>query len=336
MLLPGTLRILAVALAFVVVLMSTADASSPRALSYLAARNDYTISKLSLAAARKQTGLHGKVVEWSGVVQGMASSDDGLFMFLRVGKDTIPVRMSSSSSVALGTPVYVLGRIKTKSGLISYLEPIRLAPCGEVRKAYVAVQQQFEEAREAEKRYREARRQRGVGAPPAAVLASRFGGNVNGGSISLVSAVQWIREFNRSLDNKSAESIARTVLYYSNSYGVDPRLALSLLAAESAFRPDAVSSAGAQGLGQLMPGTADMLGVRDPFDPHQNAEGAIRHLGDLLAMWKTTSSPVDLALASYNAGPGAVEQYGGIPPYNETINYVKIIRGYYGELKGYR
>lgn len=330
-LLPGTLRLIAflVGLALALGITSSAEASTPRALKYLSTRNDQSISNLTLAAARKQAGLQGKVVEWAGFVQGMASSADGLFMFVRVGKDTIPVRVSSSSApLSLGTPVYVLGRIRTKSGLISHLEPIAMAPCKEVRSAYVALQEQYDRSR--------ARRTRSVGAPPAAVLASRFGnGMVNSGSISLVGAVSWIREFNRGLDNRSAEAIARTVLHYSGNYGVDPRLALSLLAAESAFRPDAVSSCGAQGLGQLMPGTADMLGVKDPFDPHQNAEGAVRHLADLLSHWRNKPNPVDLALASYNAGAGAVEEYGGIPPYSETINYVQIINGYYNELRAY-
>lgn len=92
--------------------------------------------------------------------------------------------------------------------------------------------------------------------------------------------------------------------------------------AESGGRPDAVSPAGAQGLMQLMPGTATALGVRDPFDPRQAISGAAQYLSDQLTAF---GGSLDKALAAYNAGPGAVRRYGGVPPYAETQNYVKKI-----------
>lgn len=104
-------------------------------------------------------------------------------------------------------------------------------------------------------------------------------------------------------------------------YGVEPRLLAAVARAESAFNPRAVSPAGAQGLMQLMPGTARGLGVSDPFDPAQAVDGAARLLRDLHRQFGTT----ELALAAYNAGPGAVQRYGGIPPYRETQNYVATI-----------
>lgn len=104
-------------------------------------------------------------------------------------------------------------------------------------------------------------------------------------------------------------------------YGVDPALLDAVAKQESAYDPRAVSPAGAQGLMQLMPGTADGLGVTDPFDPTQAVDGAARLLRDLLERF----GQVDLALAGYNAGPGAVLRYGGIPPYPETQNYVRSI-----------
>jgi cell wall-associated NlpC family hydrolase len=106
-------------------------------------------------------------------------------------------------------------------------------------------------------------------------------------------------------------------------YGVDPALLTAVARQESAFDPRAVSPAGAQGLMQLMPGTAAGLGVSDPFDPAQAVDGAARLLRDLLQRF----GQLDLALAGYNAGPGAVLRYDGVPPYPETQNYVRSILG---------
>ncbi len=104
-------------------------------------------------------------------------------------------------------------------------------------------------------------------------------------------------------------------------YGVSARLLASVAQQESGFNPRAVSSAGAQGLMQLMPATAKGLGVTNSFDPAQAVDGAARLLRDL----KAEFGRVDLALAAYNAGPGAVHRYGGIPPYAETQNYVRSV-----------
>ncbi|ATG38081.1 lytic transglycosylase-like protein (plasmid) [Phaeobacter piscinae] len=105
----------------------------------------------------------------------------------------------------------------------------------------------------------------------------------------------------------------------------------SLVQAESAFRPNAKSPVGAIGLGQLMPQTAKELGV-DPYDMHQNLDGAARYL---LAQLQTFGS-VELALAAYNAGPHRVEKYGGVPPFRETRNYIKRIDRLSGGLTSYR
>ena len=104
-------------------------------------------------------------------------------------------------------------------------------------------------------------------------------------------------------------------------YGVDANLLVAVARQESGFNAKAVSPAGAQGIMQLMPGTAQGLGVSNSFDPAQAIDGAARLLKSLEQEFGRT----DLALAAYNAGPGAVHRYGGIPPYPETQNYVRSI-----------
>ena len=106
----------------------------------------------------------------------------------------------------------------------------------------------------------------------------------------------------------------------SKRYGIDFSLIKALIKVESDFNPKAVSRKGARGLMQLMPKTAQDLGVRDVFDPTQNVEGGARYLRDLLDLH---GQDLSLALAAYNAGPTAVARYGGIPPYPETEDYVR-------------
>ena len=103
-------------------------------------------------------------------------------------------------------------------------------------------------------------------------------------------------------------------------HGLDPGLVLAVVAVESAFRPEAVSRKGAQGLMQLMPAIAASLGVKDAFDPVENLDGGSRHLGSLLNLY---GGDLVSALAAYNAGAGAVARHGGVPPYRETRAYVK-------------
>ena len=105
----------------------------------------------------------------------------------------------------------------------------------------------------------------------------------------------------------------------SETHGVDPALVHSVVAVESGFNPLAVSPKGAQGLMQLMPGTARRFGVTDSFDVRQNIEAGVKYLRHLQHMFKDDR----LALAAYNAGEGAVLKYGGIPPYRETEQYVE-------------
>jgi soluble lytic murein transglycosylase-like protein len=150
-------------------------------------------------------------------------------------------------------------------------------------------------------------------------------------------AVRW---FNPRLSIADSWRLAQSIVVYSQRYGLDARLIMAVIAVESNFNAYAVSSKGAMGLGQLMPGTASGLGVADPWSPEQNIEGATRLLrGHLSRVGGTVQAPtweqIRLALACYNAGAGAVRKYQGVPPYRETQNYIKKIGRLYFQMCGY-
>ena len=109
----------------------------------------------------------------------------------------------------------------------------------------------------------------------------------------------------------------------AKKYGIDPALLAGLVKQESGFNPNAGSPAGARGLTQLMPGTAAGLGVTNVLDPAQSLDGGAKYLRDQLDAF---GGDVARALAAYNAGPGAVQRYGGVPPYAETQNYVRAVQ----------
>lgn len=116
----------------------------------------------------------------------------------------------------------------------------------------------------------------------------------------------------------------------AQKYGVDADLVFSVIAAESNFNPNAVSRRGARGLMQLLPATATRLGVKDIYDPVQNIDGGTRYLRELLSLYR---GDLVLTVAAYNAGPGALQKYGRVPPYRETQSYIRAIRKTYAQRK---
>ncbi|WBF96209.1 transglycosylase SLT domain-containing protein [Leptospira kirschneri] len=132
------------------------------------------------------------------------------------------------------------------------------------------------------------------------------------------------KSFGKDLKNIEP-SLSKIIHQESEKNNLDPRLVQSVIKAESNFKTDAVSPKGAIGLMQLMPSTANSLGVEDPFDPAENVAGGTKFLSDLLNKYKN----LDHALAAYNAGSNAVDRYAGIPPYKETRNYVEKVKKFY-------
>jgi len=144
-----------------------------------------------------------------------------------------------------------------------------------------------------------------------------------------------LQHFNPSLANDRAALFARTTIAQADAQGLDARLLVALIAVESSWRDDAISRAGARGLGQLMPATAAGLGI-DPDDPLENIRGVAVHLRGLLAHYGQLGredATID-ALAAYNAGAGAVDRYGGVPPYPETRAYVRAVIRLWRRLSG--
>ncbi len=127
-------------------------------------------------------------------------------------------------------------------------------------------------------------------------------------------------------DYTSKNKIKELISKVSQKHGVDEKLVNALVNQESGFNPNARSKVGAMGLMQLMPATAKGLGVTNPMDPEQNVEGGVKYLKSMLDKY---NGNIILALAAYNAGPGAVDKYDGVPPYKETQNYVKSILSTY-------
>lgn len=118
------------------------------------------------------------------------------------------------------------------------------------------------------------------------------------------------------------DEIKQYIIQKSREQGVDPALALAVARQESGYNPSATSPVGAGGVFQLMPATGKEMGVKNIYDPVDNINGGLGYLNKMLSMFGGNK---DMALAAYNAGPGAVKKYGGVPPYKETQNYVKSI-----------
>lgn len=161
---------------------------------------------------------------------------------------------------------------------------------------------------------------------PAARQGPRAGVSA---SLDPATYAQLAQSFNPRLSATDARGIAEAILAFGRQYNVDPRLIASLIAVESGFSPTARSHKGAMGLGQLMPATAASLGV-SAYDPIQNVYGTVRVIRGNLDRF---GWDLNLALAAYNAGKGAVERYGGIPPYAETQLYVRSVGKLYLKMR---
>lgn len=137
------------------------------------------------------------------------------------------------------------------------------------------------------------------------------------------------KEIMRRCPNVKKEKILELAQLYSRKHNLDERLIQAVIKVESGYDTSAVSSAGAEGLMQIMPATQKDLGVVNSFDPAENIEAGIRYLRQMVTRFGT----VELGLAAYNAGPSNVDKYKGIPPFDETRRYVKKVMASYEQMK---
>jgi soluble lytic murein transglycosylase-like protein len=166
----------------------------------------------------------------------------------------------------------------------------------------------------------------------AMVRAELAAQNAAGGDMPGVGSGAAVGAINAPAMMPPAE-IDQLVSTNSSQWNVDPSLVKAIIANESGFNANATSNVGAQGLMQLMPGTASGLGVTNAYDPAQNVAGGTRYIKGLLDRF---GGDMRKAVAAYNAGPGAVEKYDGVPPYAETQNYVQNVLASYEKYRNQR
>lgn len=328
-----------------VIACSPLSASSEVGVREYAALRSKHSARVSLAGVRSDVPAWvGRVIEIRGKVVGLSGRADGATVIISTTSDgsfiidtETPIGNNPGAELAC---LVTVGERSVHS--LSDLRMLAFTYDSDLRRLEEAWQKDAEaQAARAKAKQEDAAR----AAQAAASAKPTKPANPPVGSVSVEELTRVyknaIKSFNKKLTDQQADTIARSILSFSSTYKLDPRLVCAVILAESNFRIEATSGAGAQGLGQLMPGTAAGLGVDNAYDPVQNIYGSARYIRSMLERvagktdWNSlTWHDLSLALAAYNAGPGAVKKHGGIPPYRETQAYVKKVTEIYKKLCG--
>lgn len=306
---------------------------------YLSMRKKYTTS-IPIATLKADASSYvGKIFEIRGTMSGCLQSDDTCSLIINAADgSSYSITAETSPVESPGLKLACLVKIGKQSKYS--LSDLRLVAC-----TYGA---ELERREAAAKAAAEEKKARAKAEAETAKERKKDYTSRSGNSTQRINAEEYvaayrnaIKKFNRKLTERQADTIARSIIGFSLRYKLDARLVCSVILAESHFRISATSRAGAQGLGQLMPSTAAGLGVNNAYDPVENVYGSVRYIKGMLDRmsgnkeWnELTWYDLGLALAAYNAGPGAVKKHGGIPPYKETQAYVKRVVSIYKQLCG--
>ena len=300
--------------------------------------------------------------ELDGRLTGILAGDEDDAVLILTLPDNSTVRLTISVQpvwLHSGSTVRVLATVSKSDadGVLSGIPPMTVIAVASAADIALREARWFEERLRAEARWLEAERRvaptvavKKTQPSSASVVPTPKPGTV--GSIARLRAALsqksqsvfasykgYIKRHNRRLSDAQADQITYGILRFSEEYDLDPRLAVATVVAESDFRITETSHKGAMGLIQLMPDEVKRLRLSNPYDPVQNLAGGIYLIKERLNKYsksnnfdKASDNHLALALASYNAGMGAVRRWGGIPPYRETQGYVRKIMKLYREL----
>jgi hypothetical protein len=323
---------------------NAAQPTSP-AKSYLQLRNQHGIVQAIGVAALRDV-VSPKIFEVQGKVVGTCRAGDASVLLLqRPDGDTQEIEAKALPEwlVSTSDPVRVLVRCSRpehgaalRSTFLSAAPEIDVLP---VEEAYWRAQAAKRRVAPTASRKGTARPRVGNGGLYGPIGASRRAATPRRDWILPTNEVtpryaSFILGRNPRLGADVANRIAEAVVDFSLHYGVDARLVMAMLIVESDFDPNAVSRTGAVGLGQLMPGTARWMGVRNSYDVTDNLYGMVKLLRTHMNQFRTNDGSDPLVLAAYNAGDGAVRRHGGVPPYRETQEYIRRVIAIYQKLCG--
>lgn len=308
--------------------------------SFLSARKQHGVAGITEAAALS-TSVTEKVIEVRGTITGSATSGNGAGMLLvavRGGGETIAVDCPDMQDWYVNnTAVRMLLRVDRV--LEGSLPSFRLVMAIEEHKIgqHEAVELEKAEARKPAPVTEEANRASALPSPGQA-QPNQPRQWVLPASDAVPHYTAYIKKRNPRLSENEAWRIAQSVVGFSIQFGVDARLVMAVVSVESGFNPDATSPKGAMGLGQLMPGTARGIGVRNAYDSVDNLYGTVKllrqHLDNYIEQTGDPGRGLVLTLAAYNAGSGAVRRHGGVPPYAETQRYIEKVLSAYRKFSG--